>query len=52
MSLRHLIFHNFWLKMVSIAAGTIIWMAIHFSIDHDLPVKFEPRPIAVEPAGP
>jgi len=36
MSLRHLIFHNFWLKMFSIASGTIIWMAIHFSIDHDL----------------
>jgi hypothetical protein len=36
MSLRPLIFHNFWLKMFSIASGTIIWMAIHFSIDHDL----------------
>jgi len=36
MSLRHLIFHNFWLKMLSIASGTIIWMAIHFSIDHEL----------------
>jgi hypothetical protein len=30
------IFHNFWLKVFSIASGTIIWMAIHFSIDHDL----------------
>ena len=36
MSPRHLIFHNFWLKMISIAAGTIIWIAIHFSIDHEL----------------
>jgi hypothetical protein len=36
MSLRQLISHNFWLKIFSIAAGTIIWMAIHFSIDHDL----------------
>jgi hypothetical protein len=36
MSLRHLVFHNFWLKMFSIASGTIIWLAIHFSIDHDL----------------
>jgi hypothetical protein len=36
MSLRHLIFHNFWLKFFSIASGTIIWMAVHFSIDHDL----------------
>ena len=36
MSLRHLIFHNFWLKIFSIGAGTIIWMAIHFSIHQDL----------------
>ena len=36
MSLRHLVFHNFWLKIFSIASGTIIWMAIHFSIDHNL----------------
>ncbi len=36
MSLRHLVFHNFWLKMFSIAAGTIIWMAIHFSMDHEI----------------
>jgi len=36
MSLRHLVFHNFWLKVFSIALGTIIWMAIHFSMDHDL----------------
>ena len=36
MSLRHLVFHNFWLKIFSIAAGTIIWMAIDFSKDHDL----------------
>jgi hypothetical protein len=36
MSLRLLVFHNFWLKIFSVAAGTIIWMAIHFSIDHDL----------------
>jgi hypothetical protein len=36
MTLRHLIFHNFWLKMFSIASGTIIWMAIHFSIEHVL----------------
>jgi YbbR domain-containing protein len=36
MSLRHLIFHNFWLKVFSVGSGTIIWMAIHFSMDHDL----------------
>jgi YbbR domain-containing protein len=35
MSLRHLIFHNFWLKIFSIASGTIIWLAINFSIGHD-----------------
>jgi hypothetical protein len=52
MSLRHLVFHNFWLKIFSIAAGTIIWMAIHFSINHDLPLQFKPRPATVEPAGP
>ena len=36
MSFRHLVFHNFWLKVFSIAAGTIIWMAIHFSMDHTI----------------
>jgi hypothetical protein len=35
MSLRHLIFHNFWLKFFSIALGTVIWMAVRYSIDHD-----------------
>jgi len=50
MSLRHLVFHNFWLKVFSIAAGTIIWMAIHFSIHHDL--TFKPHAVTVEPADP
>jgi hypothetical protein len=36
MSLRHLILHNFWLKMFSIAAGTIIWITIHYSKEHVL----------------
>lgn len=36
MTLRHLVFHNFWLKVFSMASGTIIWMAIHFSIEHVL----------------
>ena len=50
MSLRHLVFHNFWLKIFSIAAGTIIWLAIHFSIDHDLP--FKPHTVTVQSALP
>lgn len=50
MSLRHLVFHNFWLKIFSIAAGTIIWLAIHFSKDHDS--TFKPHTVTVEPAGP
>ena len=52
MSLRHLVFHNFWLKMFSVALGTMIWMAIHFSIEHDLNLKFKPPTVTVEPAGP
>jgi YbbR domain-containing protein len=43
MSLRHLVFHNFWLKIFSIALGTIIWMAIHFSMDHNIALA-EPGP--------
>ena len=46
MSLRHLVFHNFWLKIFSIASGTIIWMAIHFSIDHDITLS-EPPPACI-----
>jgi hypothetical protein len=52
MSLRHLVLHNFWLKIFSIALGTIIWMAIHFSIEHDLYPNFQPRSATAEPAGP
>ena len=36
MTLRHFFFNNFWLKLFSIAAGTIIWLAIHHSIDNNL----------------
>ena len=35
MSLRALIARNFWLKIFSIALGTVIWLSIHHSIDHD-----------------
>jgi len=35
MTLRHFMFHNFWLKLFSIALGTIIWLAIHHSIDNN-----------------
>ena len=53
MSLRHLIFHNFWLKVFSIASGTIIWMAIHFSIHHDLSLKEnKPNSAGVEHTAP
>jgi hypothetical protein len=43
MSLRDLIFRNFWLKLFSIGSGTVIWMAIHYSIAHDIALD-EPAP--------
>jgi hypothetical protein len=52
MSPRDLIFHNFWLKVFSIALGTIIWLAIHFIIDHDQSLRFKTSPVAAEPADP
>jgi YbbR domain-containing protein len=39
--MRALIFHNFWLKCFSIALGTVIWMAVHYSIEHDFDL-YEP----------
>ena len=33
--MRHLIFHNFWLKAFSIALATVIWLAIHYGIQND-----------------
>ena len=36
MSLRHLILHNFWLKLFSIALATVIWLGIHDSIHDEL----------------
>ena len=41
--MRDLIFHNFWLKCFSIALGTVIWMAVHYSIEHDFTL-YEPGP--------
>ncbi|HEV7926153.1 MAG TPA: hypothetical protein VGR14_12400 [Verrucomicrobiae bacterium] len=35
-ALRHLILHNFWLKLFSIAMATVIWLAIHYSIHDEL----------------
>ena len=53
MSLRHLVFHNFWLKIFSIALGTIIWMAIHFSMDHNIHViELKPHTVTADPSGP
>jgi hypothetical protein len=43
MSPRDLIFRNFWLKLFSIASGTVIWMAIHYNIAHDIALD-EPAP--------
>jgi hypothetical protein len=36
MTLRHFFFNNFFLKLFSVAAGTIIWLAIHRSITNNL----------------
>ena len=35
-ALRHIILHNFWLKLFSIAMATVIWLAIHYSIHDEL----------------
>jgi hypothetical protein len=39
MSLRHLILHNLWLKLFSIAMATVIWLGIHYSIHEELNVN-------------
>jgi hypothetical protein len=39
MSLRHLILHNLWLKLFSIAMATVIWLAIHYSIHDELNIN-------------
>jgi hypothetical protein len=39
MVIRDLILHNFWLKFFSVALATVIWMAIHYSIEHDFALK-------------
>jgi hypothetical protein len=31
-TVRHLILHNFWLKLFSIALATVLWLAIDYSI--------------------
>jgi YbbR domain-containing protein len=33
--MRHLIFHNLWLKLFSIALATVIWLAIDKSIQNE-----------------
>lgn len=43
MSARDLIFRNFWLKLFSVVSGTVIWLAIHYSIAHDVALE-EPAP--------
>ncbi|HVY71703.1 MAG TPA: CdaR family protein [Verrucomicrobiae bacterium] len=54
---RSYIVHNFWWKLLSILLATLIWLAIHSSIDGDvrftpatnssLPVEFVNLPITV-----
>jgi YbbR domain-containing protein len=39
MPLRAVILHNFWLKFFSLALATVIWMAIHYSIEHDFALR-------------
>jgi hypothetical protein len=51
MSLRDLFFHNFWLKLFSVVSGTVIWLAIHYSIEHDYTVE-KPRSASVQPNNP
>jgi hypothetical protein len=33
---RHIIFHNFWLKTFSVALATVIWLAIYHGIQNDV----------------
>ncbi len=42
MSLRHLIQHNFWLKLFSLLLATLIWFTIKFWIRTDSPVADNP----------
>jgi hypothetical protein len=39
MQLRAIILNNVWLKFWSIALATVVWMAIHYSIEHDFGLK-------------
>ena len=34
--MRHFIFHNFWLKVFSVALATVIWLAIYHGIQNDV----------------
>lgn len=38
MALRALVLHNFWLKFFSVLLATVIWLTIHYGINHDLDV--------------
>jgi CDP-glycerol glycerophosphotransferase (TagB/SpsB family) len=39
MTLRHLILHNFWLKLFSIVMATVIWLGIHYSIHEEMNIN-------------
>ena len=41
-SLRHLILHNFWLKLFSLGLASLIWLAVHYQIQSD----YAPQPRA------
>ncbi len=39
MSFRHVILHNFWLKLVSLGLGSLIWLGVHYQIQSDYPIN-------------
>ena len=48
---QNIILRNFWLKFFSLALATVIWLAIHYSIEHDYTVE-KPRSASVQPNNP
>lgn len=39
MSLRHIFLHNFWLKLLSLGLGALIWLGVHYQIQMDYPIN-------------
>jgi hypothetical protein len=54
MSLRHLVLHNFWLKLFSIALATVIWLAVDNNIHNEqglnqmLPADYIRVPVSIQ----